>query len=835
MGLHCYICHSFLCNVSQFFCHLRKVHAVLYRGMEVKCDQSHCPRIFSSFSALKNHLMKEHRDLIDDVDVCNGEMEMDESTMLNDPIAPNYTAECCDSEMHDINYMSNSVLDLPSYVMQFVMKLQSQPNVLLSDVEKTIKDFQELLTNVSNFACKILTDMCISMNLDISLPTVSHAMSQLQGVPAILDNVSSEFKRLKYLRGTSFYTEPNEVVLGNRTDSRFDARSGSTKTIVVQDTMQYVPIEKTLGILLNDETACQLIHEHAKKVSQQKKDRITEYCDTEYFQNHPFFCKYPDTLVLHLYIDGFETTNELGSHTQIHKLEGLYMVVRNFPNKYLSKLNSIFLVGLWYANDVKTYGYDALLKPVLSTLKKLETDSGIVVDVRGEPKVVRGILSLFSADNLGLHSLFGYLESFAATKFCHICECTKDTAQDFFLEKCFVLRTRESYNDSVQQAIDDPAYNPSLTGIKRGCCLNELQYFHVAENYGVDAMHDILEGVVPFELALVLESLVAAKYFSLDELNAAIQFFDYSNSDRNSKPSTLSSFTSIHLNAAEAMCLIRNLPLMIGSKIPREEPHWQLLTMLMGIMDIVFAPEITYGLTSYLSHLISDHHAHFKVLYPLKRLLPKHHFMIHYPSTMTRCGPPTAYWCMRFEGKHYFFKQLARATNCFKNICKSLAKRSQLSLASVVMNKNLFTSCVTIGPATEKQLCDIETSVSSELCLHLNLSAAESVYVLKWVKVGHHTITRQCIVLQSVSDGIPLYGMIHDIVSVAGKTYLVVDDLVSKYYDEHFHSYALQYLQSPHLSCISLESCKDSFPLNAHTVTYEGDKHVMVAKRSVVF
>ena len=88
MGLHCYICHSFLCDVSKFFCHLRKVHAVLYRGMEVKCDQSHCPRIFSSFSALKNHLMKEHRDLIDDVDVCNGEMEMDESTMLNDPLLP---------------------------------------------------------------------------------------------------------------------------------------------------------------------------------------------------------------------------------------------------------------------------------------------------------------------------------------------------------------------------------------------------------------------------------------------------------------------------------------------------------------------------------------------------------------------------------------------------------------------------------------------------------------------------------------------------------------------------------------------------------------------------
>lgn len=32
-----------------------------------------------------------------------------------------------------------------------------------------------------------------------------------------------------------------------------------------------------------------------------------------------------------------------------------------------------------------------------------------------------------------------------------------------------------------------------------------------------------------------------------------------------------------------------------------------------------------------------------------------------------------ALWTMRFEAKHSFFKQVARHTNCFKNIPRSLA------------------------------------------------------------------------------------------------------------------------------------------------------------------
>jgi hypothetical protein len=642
MVLHCYMCKHRFSNISCLCFHLRKSHALQYNGADVHCGQNNCPRIFSSFAGLKKHIRKSHFELL----------QFDSDRHELNTIGSGVSHVCLDKvdnvqrDQNIIQGCDNStetLLDLPTSIMQFVTKLQSQPNVLMSNVDNTVKDFQELLSDVSNFGVTTVKQLCKELNINIALPEVGDTISQFQGIPQIVESVNTEYKRLKCLRKYVEYVEPNEIVLGSRTDVRFDAKLGFTKPIVVQDTMQYIPIEKLLGAVLSDPMACKLIEEKQKHASQHENNIISDYSDTESYRQHPFFMKHPDAFIIHLYVDGFETTNELGSHTQVHKLEGLYMVIKNIPAKYLSKLNAIFLVGLWYAHDVKTYGYDKLLAPTVAALKELETESGITVNIKGQPTVIRGVLSLFSADNLGLHSLFGFLESFSANKFCHFCECTKEEAQAKFMENDFTLRTKASYNESVRGINLDPKYNPSETGIKRGCILNELKYFHVISNQSVDAMHDILEGIVTFEIALVLETLITLQFFSLDYLNSCISSFDYDSSDRNSKPSTFSSVTSMHLNAAEAMCFIRNLPLMVGNKIPREEPHWQLLLMLLDILDIVFAPRVTPGLSSYLGHLIAEHHAHLKEMYPSKRLLPKHHFLVHYQSCLLRCGTPTGY------------------------------------------------------------------------------------------------------------------------------------------------------------------------------------------------
>ena len=98
------------------------------------------------------------------------------------------------------------------------------------------------------------------------------------------------------------------------------------------------------------------------------------------------------------------------------------------------------------------------------------------------------------------------------------------------------------------QSVD---YDPSKTGIKHGCSLNRVNWFHCIEQSGVDCMHDLLEGVVPLEIFLVLRALTEKKIISVVDINNAINNFNYSLADKNSKPPELN-LQNLRIQAAES-------------------------------------------------------------------------------------------------------------------------------------------------------------------------------------------------------------------------------------------------------------------------------------------
>lgn len=87
-------------------------------------------------------------------------------------------------------------------------------------------------------------------------------------------------------------------------------------------------------------------------------------------------------------------------------------------------------------------------------------------------------------------------------------------------------------------------------------------------------------------------------------------------------------------------------------------------------MDIVFSPIITVGMIAQLKLLVKEHHYLFKLEFGQK-LLPKHHFMVHYAAIIKKMGPIVFLWSMRFEAKHNYFKMLCHSYHNFKNICKT--------------------------------------------------------------------------------------------------------------------------------------------------------------------
>ncbi|KAK4007438.1 hypothetical protein OUZ56_012595 [Daphnia magna] len=100
------------------------------------------------------------------------------------------------------------------------------------------------------------------------------------------------------------------------------------------------------------------------------------------------------------------------------------------------------------------------------------------------------------------------------------------------------MRTRENYDEAVEASASNPEKS-SDTGIRSCCVLNCSKSFHFGENLILDAMHDFLEGVVPFMIKLFLRQLYSCgtTKISAAELNRRIVLFHFSFYDLFNKPS----------------------------------------------------------------------------------------------------------------------------------------------------------------------------------------------------------------------------------------------------------------------------------------------------------
>ncbi|XDV29615.1 hypothetical protein PO909_032707 [Leuciscus waleckii] len=293
-----------------------------------------------------------------------------------------------------------------------------------------------------------------------------------------------------------------------------------------------------------------------------------------------------------------------------------------------------------------------------------------------------GTIAQFTGDNLGLNGILGYVESFSAKHYCRLCLTDKVLAQEVFSEDDprVILRSRNLNEKHYKYLADNPNEN-SCYGIKRNSVLNTLTYFNVSENFVLDIMHDILEGVAQYEVKLLFEYM-SCNLISCDSIPQRLYAFNYGYLDKNNRPTKVNlqqAGNSIGLNASQTLCLIRNIPLIFGDVVPEGDKHWHLMLLLLWIVNIIFSPCISEGMTIFLKHLIVEHHRLFKELYPSRNLIPKHHLMIHYPECIRQIGPLIHVWTMRYEAKHRFFKKNQQKK--IKNLTKSLAKKHQLAIA----------------------------------------------------------------------------------------------------------------------------------------------------------
>lgn len=150
-------------------------------------------------------------------------------------------------------------------------------------------------------------------------------------------------------------------------------------------------------------------------------------------------------------------------------------------------------------------------------------------------------------------------------------------------------------------------------------------------------------------------------------------------------PLTFAARKTVGGNAHENWALLRLVPLIIGERIPENEPAWLILLNLKDKAELVFSPVDTDLTICFLESKISEHGTDSWRFSPRKDLFRS--TLAHYPQLIKAFGPLVSLWTMRFEAKHSFFKRVVRHTHSFRNIMLSLAvKHSVVSCSEASGN-----------------------------------------------------------------------------------------------------------------------------------------------------
>ncbi|XP_030252888.1 uncharacterized protein LOC115569102 isoform X1 [Sparus aurata] len=231
-------------------------------------------------------------------------------------------------------------------------------NVITTVVENVEELVEELHSNVKDNVVKLLPNVeDIRTKVDDYFESLENPFSKL----------NTETKWKKHFSEKWGLVELVEVALGVRYDTRRNRTTGTYDQVPVTDKFVYIPLLETLKFMFNNREILNHILQPCEKTGFYK-----DFCDGSYFKGHSLFSKKTKSLQIQIFYDDFEVANPLGSKHGIHKIGSIYFILRNLSPKINSALMNIHLLALFHTEDVKKYGFNVILEPLVHDLKVLE-------------------------------------------------------------------------------------------------------------------------------------------------------------------------------------------------------------------------------------------------------------------------------------------------------------------------------------------------------------------------------------------------------------------------------------------------------------------------------
>ncbi|KAF4531567.1 hypothetical protein B566_EDAN013571 [Ephemera danica] len=410
-----------------------------------------------------------------------------------------------------------------------------------------------------------------------------------------------------------------------------------------------------------------------------------------------------------LYFDDFETGNPLGSRAGVHKLGAVYFSLPCLPQYLLTKLNNIFLALLFHSQDRESNSdtdnkkrNKFIFNRLINELNFL-SQKGIDISLKnGRKQKIFFVLTQIIGDNLGLNSILGFVESFAANHYCRICNLNKSEMKKITIENTEAVRNPDSYNSDLKKE------QLSETGIKEECVWNAVRYFHVAINFSVDIMHDLAEGVARYEMAKIIYYFISKEYFTFQFFLSKLKYFDYSPNDNKVPPISFDDLLNgmLIMSAAEMNNLVMYFGLMVGNYVPNNDEVWQLYILLRKIFEIANSRVLQKSCYDIIVGLIEEHHDLYLKIFK-DDLKPKYHFLLHYGRIFELAGPLCNISSERFEANHKNFKEHAHQMRCRKNLTYSLSLYHQIFFSNRLQVNESINSDIIAGPSIKASTEDL--------------------------------------------------------------------------------------------------------------------------------
>ena len=165
----------------------------------------------------------------------------------------------------------------------------------------------------------------------------------------------------------------------------------------------------------------------------------------------------------------------------------------------------------------------------MEDLNKLSS-SGVNVTVNGSTENYKGALLAFLADTLASHLLGGFKRSMSfAYRNCRTCMATSQMFREKFNSNDFQLRYTLMHLANCQRLTGPlKKHYSKVYGINEKSILLDVNHYSMCD-WGLphDIMHDLFEGVVQYEIKLLLLHCIKEKYFVLSEFNNWLLSFQY--------------------------------------------------------------------------------------------------------------------------------------------------------------------------------------------------------------------------------------------------------------------------------------------------------------------